>query len=125
MMTMVSINIIFVLFKKTDLLFFLKNKNKKRIIRDTVTKYPIEINIDPDFEDESDSNFNFREFSMVSFSESTISPLDIILTPDRTTPLERLIWDKLKLSWSKVLFSSKKTFGFKFWNILDTSRESL
>ena len=114
MMTIVSINIIFVLFKKTDLLFFLKNKNKKRIIRDTVTKYPIEINIDPDFEDESDSNFNFREFSMVSFSESTISPLDIILTPDRTTPLERLIWDKLKLSWSKVLFSSKKTFGFKF-----------
>tara|TARA_B100001769_G_C21793470_1_gene432471 strand:- start:132 stop:452 length:321 start_codon:yes stop_codon:yes gene_type:complete len=106
MMTIVSINIIFVLFKKTDLLFFLKNKNKKRIMRATITKYPIEIKMDTDFEGESDSNFNFKEFSMASFSESTISPLEIILTPDRTIPLERLIWDKLKSSRSKVLFSS-------------------
>ena len=64
-------------------------------MRATITKYPIEIKIDTDFEDESDSNFNFKEFSMASFSESTISPLEIILTPDRTIPLERLIWDKL------------------------------
>ena len=95
MMTIVSINIIFVLFKKTDLLFFLKNRNKKRIIRATITKYPTEINMGPDFEDESDSNFNFKEFRTVSFSESTISPLEIILTPDRTIPSDKLIWDKL------------------------------
>ena len=95
MMTIVSINIIFVLFKKTDLLFFLKNRNKKRIIRATITKYPTEINMGPDFEDESDSNFNFKEFRIISFSESTISPLEIILTPDRTIPSDKLIWDKL------------------------------